>query len=123
MYLTIYGRENYYLVYFRLYRGGDQRWPLNMLARNTFWSLIAFNRISRRFYCESAVAAAAAAVGTGRAHCIIYTLVCACARASDSGCWWLYTVVEVPSRVVYTSKFAGRSPAAARVTSCQTVGV
>lgn len=40
------------------YRGGDQRRPLNMLARNTFWSLIAFNRIGRRFFSESAVGGA-----------------------------------------------------------------
>lgn len=45
MYLTIYGPENYYLVYFR--PKPNRSWPLNMLALNTlfFFFILVFDCI------------------------------------------------------------------------------
>lgn len=51
LYLKIYGRENYYLVYFRL--PVSRCWPLNMLARNTFLDFDCIRPSPRRFYYES----------------------------------------------------------------------
>lgn len=99
LYLTIYGRE-IIILFTSDYRGEDQRWPLNMLARNTFWSLIAFNRISRRFYCESAADAHTILfIHLGLCMCV---RVCAYATAVAGVVPWLKC-----RPAVYNSEFAG----------------